>query len=146
MHPAWEPREAQTPILTAVPGSKGQLWSCDGTTEIHAKQKAHLLVVGKCNAFVHVKENTSSDVVEVFHMFSDCLRTCAPVKSMQIVKNGDLQTSGQSTCSNGRLATESSIKNLKLISFLPRVCTNEVSRSKLGMALHHLMRPQLICL
>ena len=63
---------------------------------------------------------------KVFHMYGDGLRTCAPVKSIktsqQVIigfKNlpagyyWDLQTSGQSMCSNGRLATETSIKNLK---------------------------------
>ena len=44
--------------------TKGQLRSCDGTTKIYAKQEAHLLVVGKCNTFVHVEENESPDVVQ----------------------------------------------------------------------------------
>ena len=43
--------------------TKGQLRLCDGTTKIHAKQKAHLLVVGKY-AFVYVEENESPDVVQ----------------------------------------------------------------------------------
>ena len=42
----------------------GQLRSCHGTKKIHAKQEAHLLVVGKCNAFVHFEENKSPDVVQ----------------------------------------------------------------------------------
>ena len=44
--------------------TKGQLRSCDGTTKVHAKQEAHLSVVGKSNAFVHVEENESPDVVQ----------------------------------------------------------------------------------
>ena len=34
------------------------------TTKTHAKQEAHLLVVGKCNTFVHVEENASPDVAQ----------------------------------------------------------------------------------
>ena len=67
MQPVEEPREAQAPVGTAVHVlglTKGHLRSCDGTTKIHAKQEAHLLVVGKCNVFVHVEENESPDVVQ----------------------------------------------------------------------------------
>ena len=62
---------------------------------------------------------------KVFHMNGDGLRTCAPVKSIKTsqqvfigFKNlpigyyRKLKTSGQSMCSNGRLAIETSIKNL----------------------------------
>ena len=67
---------------------------------------------------------------KVFHMNGDGLRTCAPVKSIKTsqqvfigFKNlpagfyRDLKTSGQSMCSNGRLAIETSIKNLKRFFF-----------------------------
>ena len=62
---------------------------------------------------------------KVFHLNGDGLRTCAPVKSIKSsqqvfigFKNlpagfyRELKTSGQSMCSNGRLAIETSIKNL----------------------------------
>ena len=62
---------------------------------------------------------------KVFHMNGDGLRTCAPVKSIKTsqqvfigFKNlpigyyRKLKTCGQSMCSNGRLAIETSIKNL----------------------------------
>ena len=64
---------------------------------------------------------------KVFHMNGDGLRTCAPVKSIKTsqqvfigFKNlpigyyRKLKTCGQSMCSNGRLAIETSIKNLNL--------------------------------
>ena len=44
--------------------TEGQLRSCDGTTKIHAKQEVHLLVVRKCNTFVHIEENESPGVVQ----------------------------------------------------------------------------------
>ena len=72
MQPGEEPREAQNPVGTTVCVqymywglTKGQLRLIDGTTKIRAKQEAHLLVVGKCNAFVRVEENASPDVVTV---------------------------------------------------------------------------------
>ena len=65
---------------------------------------------------------------KVFHMNGDGLRTCAPVKSIKTSQQvfigfkdlpagyyRDLKTSGQNMCSNGRLAIETSIKNLKPI-------------------------------
>ena len=65
---------------------------------------------------------------KVFHMNGDGLRTCAPVKSIKTsqqvfigFKNlpagfyRELKTSGQSMYSNGRLAIETSINNLKWI-------------------------------
>ena len=65
MQPVEEPREAQAPVGTAVHVLKDSFGhAMDGTTKIHAKQEAHLLVVGKCNAFVHVEENESPDVVQ----------------------------------------------------------------------------------
>ena len=64
-----EPREALWSQLgQPYPEFGGQLWSCDGTMKIHAKQeaRAHLLVVGirNCNAFVHVEEDASLDAVQ----------------------------------------------------------------------------------
>ena len=69
---------------------------------------------------------------KVFHMYGDGLLTCAPakpIKTFQQVIFGfknlpagyyrDLQASGQSMCSNGRLAIETSIKYLMKISFRP---------------------------
>ena len=63
---------------------------------------------------------------KVFHMFGDGLRTCAPAKSIVTSQEvtiripnlpggyyRDLQTSDQSMCSNGRLAIETCIKNLR---------------------------------
>ena len=71
-----------------------------------------------------LKVGTSKNF-KVFHMNGDGLRTCAPVKSIKTsqqvfigFKNlpagfyRELKTSGQSMCSNGRLAIEASIKNL----------------------------------
>ena len=62
---------------------------------------------------------------KVFHMNGDGLRTCAPVKSIKTsqqvfigFKNfptgyyRKLKTSGQSMCSNGRLAIETSVKSI----------------------------------
>ena len=62
---------------------------------------------------------------KVFHLNGDGLRTCAPVKSIktsQQVFRGfknlptgyyrKLKTSGQSMCSNGRLAIETSVKSI----------------------------------
>ena len=55
---------------------------------------------------------------KVFHMFSEGLRTCTS-ELYTYLSGGyyrDLQTSGQSMCSNGRLAIETSIKNLMHIT------------------------------
>ena len=65
---------------------------------------------------------------KVFHMNGDGLRTCAPMKSIKTsqqvfigFKNlpigyyRKLKTCGQSMCSNGRLAIETSIKNLNTV-------------------------------
>ena len=76
--------------------TEGQLRSCDGTTKIHAKQEAHLLVVAKCNAFVHVEENESPDVVQQLQG-----RRCVKVHSRyQYQWTSDLQTRnmGKSFC------------------------------------------------
>ena len=70
-------------------------------------------------------QSEGSKNFKVFHMNGDGLRTCAPVKSIKTsqqvfigFKNlpigyyRKLKTCGQSMCSNGRLAIETSIKNL----------------------------------
>ena len=75
--------------------------------------------------FFFLKVRTTNNF-KVFHMNGDGLRTCAPVKSIKTsqqvfigFKNlpagfyRELKTSGQSMCSNGRLAIETSIKKLK---------------------------------
>ena len=72
--------------------------------------------------FFFLKVRTAKNF-KVFHMNGDGLRTCAPVKSIKTsqqvfigFKNlpagfyWELKTSGQSMCSNGRLAIETSIK------------------------------------
>ena len=76
-----------------------------------------------CHFFLKVR---AAKNFKVFHMNGDGLRTCAPVKSIKTsqqvfigFKNlpigyyRKLKTCGQSMCSNGRLAIETSIKNLK---------------------------------
>ena len=68
---------------------------------------------------------------KVFHMNGDGLCTCVPMKSIKTsqqvfigFKNlpagfyRDLETSGESMCSNGRLARETSIKKLNTITLL----------------------------
>ena len=69
---------------------------------------------------------------KVFHMNGDGLRTCAPVKSIKTseqvfigFKNlptgyyRKLKTSGQSMCSNGRLAIETSVKSIIPVRIFP---------------------------
>ena len=80
-------------------------------------------------SFFFLKVRTAKNF-KVFHMNGDGLRTCAPVKSIKISQQvfinygagyyRDLQTSGQSMFSNGRLAIETSIKTLTLINFFYR--------------------------
>ena len=70
-------------------------------------------------------QSEDSKNFKVFHMNGDGLRTCAPVKSIKTsqqvfigFKNlptgyyRKLKTSGQSKCSNGRLAIETSVKSI----------------------------------
>ena len=73
-------------------------------------------------------QSEDSKNFKVFHMNGDGLRTCAPVKSIKTsqqvfigFKNlptgyyRKLKTSGQSMCSNGRLAIETSVKSIIII-------------------------------
>ena len=111
--------------LNIVPANNSNNKVCDfgssGTRfELHRGQ----LFISVSLFFLKVR---TAKIFKVFHMNGDGLRTCAPVKSIKTsqqvfigFKNlpagyyRDLQTSGQSMCSNGHLAIETSIKSLMM--------------------------------